>query len=352
MIKQVLLPVVLLSLLGGCGQRSEISDAVEAERLADAYGDGRHVVRDLAFPLSDSSLAFKTPLPGVGPIAGGILKFVGDLFAKNTDLGKMQMSYTQPIPEIPTDILNSVRLKRFFFYMKPEDGKKRKRNWFSRTVMGRDHVNFDFLDKLAVRMTSVKLDDPDEYIPTLISQDYKAKEVESLMKIFDRDYRFQNEVIDTERAKEIVLLKYHGKKKEQYTSLQNYGQMHIMETTKPAETKHFLMDQVRMKGLYKRILILGDSLLVELVKEPIADELFKEVLADLSNEMDRLEVSYIDTCTPSSCLELNVPDVNLVPIATKGNALKLEAIIHAGKVPESFNLKGFVEFEIKLDSPV
>lgn len=352
MIKQFLLPMAFLTILTGCGQKSEISDAVEAERLADAYGDGRHVVRELAFPLTDSSLAFKTPLPGVGPIAGGILKFVGDLFAKNTDLGKMQMSYTQPIPEIPTDILNSVRLKRFFFYMKPEDGKKRKRNWFSRKIMGRDHVNFDFLDKLAVRMSSVKLDEPDEYIPTLVSQDYKARDVESLMKIFEKNYRFQNEVIDPERAKEIILLKYHGKKKEQYTTLQNYGQIHIMETTKPAETKHFLMDQTKMQGLYKRILILGDSILVELVKEPIAEELFKEVLSELSNEMEHLEVSYIDTCTPSSCLELSVPDVNLIPIAIKGNALKLEAIIHAGKVPESFNLKGFVEFEVKLDSPI
>lgn len=352
MVKQILVSSVFLSLLAGCGQKSEINNAVEAERLADVYGDGHHVVRSLTFPLSDSSLAFKTPLPGVGPIAGGILKFVGDIFAKNTDLGKLQMTYTQPIPEIPTEILNSVRLKRFFFYMKPEEGKKRTRNWFTRTIMGRDHVNFDFLDKLAVRMSSVRLDSPEEFVPSLVSETYKAKDYSNLMQIFSKNYRFQNEVIDTEKAKEIILLKYHGKNKEQYTSLMNYGQIHIMETAKPADLKHFLMDQDRMHGLYKRILILGDSILVELVKDPLADVIFKEVLSDLANEMDRLEVTYIDTCTPSSCLELNVPDVNLIPIAIKGNALKLEAVIHAGKVPESFNLKGFVEFEIKLDSPV
>jgi hypothetical protein len=48
-------------------------------------------------------------------------------------------------------------------------------------------------------------------------------------------------------------------------------------------------------------------------------------------------------------MELTVPDVNLIPIAIKGNSLKFDAILHAGAVPESFKLKGFVEFEIDAD---
>ncbi len=64
------------------------------------------------------------------------------------------------------------------------------------------------------------------------------------------------------------------------------------------------------------------------------------------------KVNFIDTCTENSCLEINVPDINLVPIARKGNSLKLESILEADNVPESFKLKGFVEFELKVKSPI
>ena len=75
------------------------------------------------------------------------------------------------------------------------------------------------------------------------------------------------------------------------------------------------------------------------------------MLSEEAEELENLKVTYIDTCTPRSCLELKVPDINLVPIANKGNGLKLDAVIHAGKVPESFKLKGFVEFEVKVKTP-
>lgn len=348
---KVFLLMVCLAFLGtGCGQKSTIKNAVKSKRLAEAYGDGKHVIKSITFPLSDSSLAFQTPLPGLGPIAGGILKFVGDIFAKNTNMGKLQMSYTQPIPEIPSAYLNSVRLKRFFFYMKPQGKQKRFRDWFSRVFLGKGSVTFDFLDKLAVRMSSTQLEDPDHFVSTLITKDYDKNEVSTLMNIFSKNYH--TPVIDTEKAKDIVLLKYSNKSKVEDTKLNSYGQIHIMETTMPDETKHFLMDHPDMAGFFKRILILDNSILIELNKDLVAEEKFKLILSETADDLDALGVTYIDTCTEQSCLELAVPDVNLIPIATKGNALKLDAIIHAGKVPESFNLKGFVEFEVKLDSPI
>lgn len=341
-------------LLVGCGARlpqtvSKIKNEVKAEKLALRYGDGKHVIRDLTFPISDSSLAYETPLPGLGPILGGITRFVGDIFAANTSMGKLTMSYTQPLPEIP-ESLASVRLKRFFFYMKPEKNTNRWRDWFSRIFLGKGHVTFDFLDKLAVQMKAVDIENPDTYVPVLLTKDYDRYEMADLMRVFNRFHHPRGDVIDTERAKEILLLRYHDREKHLDTTLDEYGQIHIMETTLPDETKHFLMDHPDMQGYFKRILILDNSLLVELIKDPVAEENFKLVMEDVAEEIDRLKVTYIDTCTPRSCLELRVPDVNLIPIAKKGNALQLEAVIHAGKVPESFKLKGFVEFEVKVDT--
>jgi hypothetical protein len=49
-----------------------------------------------------------------------------------------------------------------------------------------------------------------------------------------------------------------------------------------------------------------------------------------------------------TCLDMEVPDVDILPMIARGNALKIDAYINANKAPESFQLKGFVEFEIKL----
>jgi hypothetical protein len=233
--------------------------------------------------------------------------------------------------------------------MKPENQERRFRNWFSVVFLGKGHVTFDFLDKLAVRMETVTIEDPDTYVPTLETKDYSWDEMKTLMEIFNPGYK--PDVVDTERAESLVLLRYFDKQKLSDTNLSKYGQIHIMETVEPQKTKYFLRDHPKLQGFIKKVLILDNSLLIELDKDPVAEEGFKAVLSEEAEELENLKVTYIDTCTPRSCLELKVPDINLVPIANKGNGLKLDAVIHAGKVPESFKLKGFVEFEVKVKTP-
>lgn len=341
--------------LVGCGEKSTITNNVKAEKLACVYGDCKHIIQNVTFPLDDSALAFKTPLPGLGPIAGGIVKFVGDIFAKRTKMGKLQLSYTQPLPPIPEE-LHSVRLKRFFFYMRPV--KQRKLtfretvdDWFNRYVLGRGHTTFAFLDKMAVRLSSSTLSDSGNYLPAIKNEFAEDTTMKELMRVFTDAYRRQ--VIDPEVAQDIILLKYHKKFREKDTSNKLYGTIHYIETTgEAAKLKKFLLKQEVFRGHFKKILLLEKSLLVELENDPVSDEIFKNLMIDKADEMDKLGVTFIDTCTQSSCLEVNVPNVNLIPIATKGNALKLDAIIHADDVPESFKLKGFVEFEARIESVI
>ncbi len=348
MVKQFLSIALLVVLSTGCGQESKIKNHVSSESLANAYGDGKYVIRNLTFPLSDSSLAYQTPLPGIGPIAGGILKFVGDVFAANTNMGKLQLSYTQPIPELPTE-LQSVRLRRFFFYMKPQEQGRRFRDWFTNYFMGRGNVTFDFLEKLAVRFQTVSLENPETYVPTLTTKDYDRREMRELMEVFSGS--FQGTVVDTEKAKNVTLLRYGRSDRNKDTVLKDFGQIYIIETKLAQRTKHFFLDHPKLKGFFRRILMLDESLLIELQKDPVIEEAFKTIMGEIAKELEDLQVTFIDACTPDSCLELRVPDVNLVPIARKGNAIKLDAVIHAGKVPESFKLKGFVEFEVKVATP-
>lgn len=355
MTKWLLFILALSVLSAGCGKKSTIKNSVEAEKLSCAYGDCNYIIKNVTFPLDDSALAFETPLPGLGPIAGGIIKFVGDIFAKNTDMGKVQVSYTQPIPDIPQE-LHSVRLKRFFFYMKPT--KKMRQtlrgtvtDWFNRYILGKGHTTFAFLDKFAIRLSTTSVEDPDHYTPIFVNKIDSKEAEQALLDAFKG--KGLPKVVDPEVATDLILLKYNRKQKVNDTNFKDYGKIHYLETTESAAAlKRYLLRQESFKGHHVRILILEKSLLIELTKDPLSDEIFRNLMMEKADEMASLGVNFIDTCTQNSCLEVNVPAVNIVPIARKGNSLKLDAMIHAADVPESFKLKGFVEFETKIKSDI
>jgi hypothetical protein len=352
--KQILFCLTIL-LLAGCGEKSKIKNSVKAERLQDT-----HLI---TFPLEDTSLAYKTPLPGLAPIVGGIMKLVGDIFAKNTKMGEIEMSYIQPIPEIP-EILESVRMKRFFFYLKPRKttGRRFKDKvsaLFDRYVLGKGDPTFGFLDKLAVKMSVERMGRQSDYSPIFVSEIRQKDEVNALLKLFEEDTHITN--VNSEKANDVVLLRYHKKRKLRDTSSDKYGSLHYMEidvdkikedikSRRPGikETELVLASQKKLAKLksdlkqflsespiysehFKRVLLFESSILVELTKDPVSDELFFGLLNENADLLEQeYFVTYIDTCTELSCLELNVPDTNLVPIAKKGNALKLtECQIHS-----------------------
>jgi len=348
--------VLSLLLLGSCGQKSEIKNDVTAEKLSCAYGDCKHIIQNVTFALDNSSMAFNTPLPGLGPIAGGLIKFVGDIFAKNTKKGRYEFSYVQPLPELP-EILNSVKVKRLFFYMKPKkaSGLDIKRagsveTWIRRYLLGEGKTSFDFVGKFGMKFSSEKIKSPESYDP--IFTEGKGDDRSELLEIFKSKPR--SRVIDTEVAKDLVLVKYQSSTREEDTSEEKYGRIHYLETTKnPIILKEFFRTMPEFQGQYKRILLLSDGIIVELKKDPVANEIFKFIMEKNADELDReLGLNFVDTCTIRSCLELSLPDVNLMPIAKKGNAIKLDALLQANIVPDSFKLKGYVEFEVKIESDI
>lgn len=331
-----------------CKETSKIDVRTPPVRLAETYGDGKYITSPLVFPITDSALAYTTPIPGLGPIIGGVVKFVGNVFASSTNMGKLQMNYTQAIPEIP-DALHSLKLKRLFFYMKPPKTQRRW-PWIDEVILGRGSVTFDFLRLLAIRLNTVKLKNPDSYTSVFVMKDYNKEDSRDIMEVFEKNYR--PEIVDTDTAREINLIRYKEKEKDKDTVADRYGDIYIMETVMPLDTAKLLERHPKMKGMTERILLLDNSILVELKNDPVIAESFRLNLQDLSEDLDKLKVTYIDTCTPNSCIQFTVPDVNLVPILKKGNAIKLDGVLHADKVPETFSLKGFVEFEAKIDSPI
>jgi hypothetical protein len=345
MIKYILFLILLCSLIS-CGEKSVIKNDVQAVNTAEKYGDGTYTIIPFVLPLSDQVISsYDSPLAKVGFIVGGFARLFMDLGA-SMGMGKMQISLIQPIPEFPTH-LKEIRMKRVFFYIEPKKGK-RDRAWYLRLISGKDDVDFKFLDKIAVKISTHKLVQTNGWLPSVETKSVGSKEFSPLQELFEEREQLFGEVVDAEKAKEMVLLKYDEDNKDLYLRNDKFGSIYIIKTDQPSKTRKFLSDLPILKGYFKRLHILNKSILVELAKDPVVEEGFKIVMSEHATDLERLGVSFIEPCTKKSCMDFALPDVNLLPLIQKNNGIKLDAFIDAGKVPESFKLKGFIEFEIKL----
>jgi hypothetical protein len=360
-VKLILFTMALLLLTAGCGQKSVIKTDIKATRTSEAFGDGKHTIIPIIIPLSDQSIAaFESPLKKMAFLRGFAKMFL-DLGA-SLGLGKAQLSMIQPVPELPTEYLKSVTIKRLFLYIEPhadcrtsddpesacrKEKLQRRFSWLKRIFKGYSNVDFKFLDKVAVKAYPRPMQNITNWLPMVDIKELSRSDFHPLQALFEED-----QVINKQNSRELVLLKYSRKTKEQDTKpLGPIFILNIKEGESPAKTKNFLFDYPKFKGYFKRIHIMNKSLLVELKNDRITLESVENVLAENAQEIEDMGIETIEQCTETSCLDLNIPAVNLVPLIEKSNGIQIDSYIDVGKVPNGFQLKGFIEFEVKLDLP-
>lgn len=338
-----LLFALLLAFSFGCGKKSVIKNAVEAQTTAEAYGDGEHTVLPLVLPLSDQVIPnFDSTLGKIGFVAGGFAKMFMNLGA-SLGMGKMQLSLIQQIPELPDEYFKSTAIKRVFFYIEPTEGTSRWKNWYQRWILGRSNVEFKFIDKIAVKLSPHHVENTDSWMPIFDVKSVGKREFSPFERLFED--REKLEKVDPERAKELVLLLYEKGDEKMKNDIRY---VFIIDTDTPVQTRRFLENYPELRDRFKRINVLNKSLLVEIENDRVLEETFKTILSENKEELEDLGVTYIDQCTSSTCLDLNVPNLNIVPMLLKDNAIKLDAFIDAREMPDSFQLKGLIEFELKL----
>lgn len=346
MIKHFLFILAFLSLVS-CGQKSIIKADVKSLTTAEAYGDGKFVIRPLYMPLSDQAISvFNSPVEKVDFIAGGLARMFMNLGA-SMGMGRAQLTLTQPIPEIPTDVIKGTKLKRLFFYIQPKKGKERWSSMVRRVLFGQGNITFDFLDKMAIKLTPIRQDKFESWYPTFDYTSLKKRDFAPLQVLFENEQPF-DENVNVAEEQSLVILKYDQQHKERYIKNDTNGVMYIVHTKKPAETKRYLTKHPKFRGFFKQIQMLNETLVVELKKDPVIEESLKVTISEEADLLEEFKIDLIEECTENTCLDLKVPDVDLLPLITKGNAIKVDAYINANKAPDSFQLEGFMEFEMKL----
>ena len=344
--KQILFAVVALSFMA-CGQKSIIKNDVKPQTTAEAYGDGEYVIRPIVMPLSDQAIsAFDSPVEKVDFVAGGFARMFMNL-GTSMGMGRVQLSLTQPLPEIPTDIIHGAKIKRLFFYLEPKKGDARWKTWLKKIIRGQGDVTFGFLDKLALKISAHNQENFVSWYPEFETKSLKKKEFTPLQALFESEtIEDSTGVINDNNS--LVVLKYARDNREKYLRNNKFGLMYIIRTRQPAKTKKYLSKHPQFRGYFKQIQMLNETLLVELKKDPVIEEGFRFVLSENPELVDKFKIDLIEECTQDTCLDLEVPNTDLLPLMVKGNALKIDAYMNADRAPESFQLKGFVEFEVKL----
>lgn len=365
MAKQFLLYCLLLTVMA-CGQKSTIKTDVHPEKLSCTYGDCQYITRKIPLaivPNDPVNGSLPKTLSALGPGASLIGGIAGILMNVGTTIGTKKFTFDQPVPYLPDELVKSVKLSRVFFYIEPVEGERRWKDFVREFITGKTDVTFDFIKKIAVLATPKRIDNPEGSLKAVFKLDSQGEaDPEVKMKSFERDRYFSlfndndlyGKLLNLNRQKEVVVLKYDGLKRKQYLSGKNLDSVYLIHTKNPAGViDHLLYNMNFRLGPKEEMVhyqVLEDSIVVEIRNDPVVRNLFREGMR-IASTYQELGIKEWEKCHEQICLDIPASDVNLLPLIIKENAVQIDAFVDIGRVPGQFKLKGFVEFEVKLDSP-
>lgn len=341
----------LALLAASCGKK----DSIKVETNVEMLGDGEHVTQTVVLPLSDKVVGtYDDSTENLQPLVRGLLRSVMDIGA-SLGAGKTRLSLTQRLPEEIPDVIGSVKIKRLFFLIdeKNDETKKKKKD---------GKLSFDFLSALAVKMNIERhefKEDTWEPVITNSALDKKDRGIFNRLPDFEIFKREDKTTLEewNYASDGLMVLNYKGaqepkKNKEEKSlfsdgSTKKHGNIYVLDTDLPVETRDFFMNkESEFKPFIKKAIILNKTLIIEVKNDPIDESLFGELLVTKAEKFNYL-VKNTKMCE-NNCLDFELADFNLIPFLKKGNALRVDAFIDPGKAPPSFQLKGYIEFEIKV----
>jgi hypothetical protein len=121
---------------------------------------------------------------------------------------------------------------------------------------------------------------------------------------------------------------------------------------KYTEAKQYF-EQEQFSNLIKGTTMIGRSLFVELKNEKNQKEFLANLELDRNNIKEKLNVYKLERCLKSNCLDLEVKDINLVPLLSKSNKIKIDTFLSVRALGSSdFKYSGYLEVEVKWLPPL
>lgn len=338
--KYFLLSSLSLSLIG-CGQSSKIKGAIPAEPFSGpahvstlTYDSEKVIPLKFSFPIEPTP--FETTLPKLGPVTPVVNELVKLLLKVGTVSGTLKFRLNQPIPELPSEYAQTVKLARVFFVLQNE--------------------NINFINKLAVMVTPKRIRNDDGIMTASPTEEVEMtkQEKRAHFEMFDEN-SITGKMASERRDKEVLVLKYDRLQMNKYLKPLNKKFIYLIHSSNPAA----IMDHIvftmgyHKKKLLKTTQLMMDSVLVELVPD-------NAVRANFERELQILSTGYEfgykghETCDSLriSCLDLKIPDIELMELVFRENSLQIEAFVDVNRAPKTFGLKGFIEIEGGVKDPI
>lgn len=356
--------ILVTSMLVSCGEKSKVDPLFEATPLSETHGDGKHAVFTVKMPLSDKSIdTYDSPIdPNTGlsrvPLLGDALRFMTQaLFNLGAEfgLGKSNITINQPIPDLNSPYLKSISVKRVFFHIdnsveedaRPRSVIARVFNSIRGIIRGQTALDFSFIRELNVMLKMERSDvEPIDFVPEIITEDGETNRPTP-----PRHDSIEIGAVGGPRM--IELLNYKRKNRDEILRNNERGAMFVVYTDKPVQVRAFLRKDKDMSAMIKEMVIVNKTLVVELTGQQQVSEAFFELMRHYEEEMAQSGITKIDACNEDICMDVKVNEQNMMPLLLQGNKLRIETNVDASRVPpKSFQLKGFIEFEVKLDVPI
>lgn len=346
--------ILCLVFFSGCGKKSKVSPLFSAIPLRQSHGDGKLAVFTVKLPLSERSLdPVDSPIdPTTGaarvPLLGDVLLFITQAtFNVGTEfgLGNQTLVLKQPLPALEQGALNSISIKRVFFHIDQVEALQASHRrgilWALDEVRGfifnSRQLDFSFIKDLRIHMGIGKTQ-----APITSYEGHRVKDTAELAALAAED---------RSGPPKLDILRYSKKGRAQYLLNRTRGKMFVMYSEDPVDTQTLLQKDPFYKEVIKETVIVNKTLVVELLDNSrLITEKFYSLMERIEGRGADLKISKIEACSESICLDVKVNQTNLMPLLVRGNELRIETQMNIGKVPpKSFQLKGFIEFEIKLD---
>jgi hypothetical protein len=210
-------------------------------------------------------------------------------------------------------------------------------------LRGGSRLDFSFINQLNINFRMLQEGSITSYTPEINTDVVPERDLLSPAQIMALP----------EDMRPLEILNYQKRKRNESIRSKDFGPMLVVYGDFPVKVRSILRRDPEINELIKEIVVVNKSLFIELKEKELVREKFYELLERNESQLTNAGISKIEPCSDDVCMDVKVNNQNMLPMLLKGDRLRKETYIDSSKVPpKSFQLKGFIEFEVKLDVPL
>lgn len=363
----------LLALLTACEikEKSQINPMFEPKSLTEIYGDGKAMTFNVKIPLGQDMVGSydaseimedetidEEKKPILRRLWNGIKYGIYDQAVSAGISNRIKYSFDYEFPEIDSQYIKSVRVKRIFFALNncsPDDESCRKRE-------RKREVTFKFLDQFFMNLSTVRpgeekdLDNQEFIIDKAAFNKASEKAFSSRKKANFFDMLNENGQVSDAFFRDVNLTRFENSRKYRKSEAinQDLSSVYIMKLRKDLmqDEKKAILQYFRdsqYKNIVKDTTLIGNNFYIELTTPFLSDKFF-QINAENALSAERLGMTSFEKCDQSNCADLDVQEYNLVPMLERSNRIRFDTYLSLKKLEmNDFQYNGYVELEVKLD---